>query len=192
MPLKRALRDPLLALGLCLLLAGVGTGLRSGLSAGAAAWAAAGMSSLQPGWRVWLAETGRQWVWGPGPAWALGLTAVGAPLAVVAVWVRGYILGVAVAAALSGPVKLPQALLALLAPQLMGCVAVLVGSREALRFGAALLRAAVGIRPHELPSAFGRFLAAGVALALLSLAAGGVHLLGLAIAALTLAGRGWA
>lgn len=192
MPLKRALRDPLLALGLCLLLAGVGTGLRSGLSSGAAAWADAGLSSLQPGWRLWLAETGRQLVWGPGPAWALGLTAVGAPLTVVAVWVRGYILGVAVAAALWGPVKWPEALLALLVPQLLGCAAVLVGSREALRFGAALLRAAVGIRPHELPAAFGRFLAAGAALALLSLAAGVVHLLGLAVAALSLAGRGWA
>ncbi|HEY8486788.1 MAG TPA: hypothetical protein VIL11_05285 [Limnochordales bacterium] len=185
--MKRGLRDPLLTLGLCLLLAGAGAGLRWGLSADAPGWAGAGPWSARPGWLAWLAEAGRQLVWGPGPAWALGLTVVGTPLTVVAVWVRGYILGVAVAAALSAPLNLPQAVLTLLVPHLMGCVAVLLSSREAVRFGAAFMRAAVGIRPHELPAAFARFLAAGAALALLALAAGGVHLLGLSLARLALA-----
>lgn len=189
MALRRTMGDPLLAGILCLLLAGVGAGLRSGWGAEVATawasstWASSGPTAARPTLVSWLEEAGRQLVWGPGPAWALGLSGVGAPLTVVAVWLRGYILGVAVGAALSAPLKLPQALLGLFLPHLLGCAAVLVGSREALRFAGALARAAAGIRPYELPAAFARFVAAGAALALLALWAGVLQLLGMSVRA---------
>ena len=185
MGLTRSLRDPSLLVPLLVLAAGLGAGLRgawdSGEVAGPGPAPVAGTALAAPP-AGGLVEAGRQWLWGPGPAWAAGLTLVGTPLSLLAVWVRGYLLGVVVALAAASQPQGLGSVGVVLAAHLVASTGAVLGGREALRFGAAVLRAALGIRPHELPAAFQRFVAAGALLAALALAAGGMHWLAWSLA----------
>lgn len=149
-------------MGIGVVMAGAGAGVWAALH-GQGIWSVPGHPWLRPGPAgSWLEEVALQLLWGPGPAWGMGLAGAAAPLAWAAVWLRGYLGGLAVAAAfLSGHPSPVRLVAGSLVPHALGCLAALVAALGSFQLGAATMRATVGIRPYELPHAFGRFLAAG-------------------------------
>lgn len=131
-------------------------------------------------WQAVAVEWARQVLWGPGPAWLLGLTVVAWPAALAAPAMRGYMFGVALARAWAGwdGQGLLMAALWVAPAHLLAVAAGMHASSAAVQFGLANASRVLGRAPMWEERTFGPYMRGGLVAAALALASALVGVLG--------------
>lgn len=176
----------------------LGVGIRAALSAPAAvpgvtAYVAWVWPEGRSSWEVFAASLGRQLGMGPGIAWLAGLTVVGAPLALAAAALRGYLAGLAVVSAMVrwGEGGAFAVALGLIPSHLLGLCAAARAAQGAMPWAADLVRAVHGSAQADLPASFRRYARAGLASLALAGAAAGAEVAAAAAIRTLLSGTPW-
>lgn len=178
--------------------AAFGVGIHTALTAPPAVPAAAAyMAWVWPdGTAAWTAlawASGRQLALGAATAWLLGLTVLGAPLALAVVALRAYLAGVVVVSALAtwGWAGAVVVLLGLLPSHLLGMHAAVHAAAGAVRWALAFGKAVAGSAAVRVPEAFGLYARTGLGALFLSGAAAGAEVFGLLAARMLLTVARW-